>query len=330
MSKIISTGYYLPGTVVSTQDMLDEARAARFGVGADYIERSLGVQKVRHSNDMPSTLAVKAAEKALAAADINPDDIGIIIFTGIEGDYCEPATAHFVQDRLGLKSEICFDVSNACLGFMSGLKVANDMIRAGTSKYALICTGERPSLVSKSVVDSLRLAEDESAFKKSVGMLSVGDAGGAVIIGSNKDQNRGFHRFSTDSQGKHAKLCHYRWSDNKVDGQMIMGKICSLTIGLHRVVYKKTLDMLGWDAGSIDCLITHQVGERPFHILSQAFAVATDKMTKTYNWLGNLTSATFPVNLGLALESGQVKPGDRVYASMSGSGITVCHTGFVA
>lgn len=330
-SYIASVGYYLPEMHVRTEDMLREIDPDRFGVDITHIEMNVGVSEVRHSDpgQKPSALAIAAAEKALAQSAINYDQIDLIVFCGIEGDYAEPSTAHIIQAALGLNSGICFDVQNACLGFMTGLQIADAMIASGAVRYALVCTGEKPSMVSKATIRELKKSSDVHLFKNKLGMLTVGDAGGAMIIGP-RDQN-GFLNFGTDSQGQYAKLCYYKQkNDGYIEGQMVMGRICAVTINAHKSIYRDTLAVLGWSPENIDCLITHQVGAKPFSLLSQLFDVPESKMTRTYHSLGNITSATFPVNYGLALEEGRIKQNSRVWAAMSGSGISVCHSGFTA
>lgn len=330
-SYIVSVGYYLPETLVRTEDMLKEIDPDKFGVESGHIEEHVGVAEVRHSahNQKPSFLAIAAAEKALARCFINCDQIDLIIFCGIEGDYAEPSTAHIIQAALGLRSGICFDVQNACLGFMTGLQIADSMIASGAIRYALVCTGERPSIVSKATIRELKRSTDTNLLKNKLGMLTVGDAGGAMIIGP-RHQN-GFLNFGMDSQGQYAKLCYYKQKNNGyIEGQMVMGKICAVTFNAHKKVYRDTMDVLGWSPDSIDCLITHQVGAKPFSELSRIFNVPKSKMTRTYHSLGNITSATFPVNYGRALEEGRVHSDSKVWVAMSGSGISVCHSGFTA
>ena len=328
-SRIVSVGKFLPDQRVQPRDMMGELGADKFGVAETLIEDTLGINELRHSalNDKPSDLAVEAAEEALARAEINPDHIDLIIFCGIEGDYVEPSTAHNIQHRLGLKG-ICFDVSNACLGFMSGIQIANDMIGSGSARYALVCTGERPSVISKAVIRKLQRTRNSSDFKNKLGMLSVGDAGGAMIIGP-REGGHGFVHFGAASIGKHSQLCYYKMHGDDVDGQMVMGRICALTINLHERVFNQTIEQLGWSSSKIACCITHQVGRRPFEMLSDAFRVVEKKMARTYPDLGNITSATLPVNLSLALERGELKSGEVVYVALSGSGISVSHAGLI-
>lgn len=328
-SRIISVGKSLPTQRVRPCEMFREFDAEKFGVEHNLIEQTLGIHEVRHSDSdtKPSDLAVAAGQDAIDKSGVNPDFVDVIIYCGIEGDYVEPSTAHNIQHRLGLKG-VCFDVSNACLGFMSGIQIANDMIGSGSARYALVCTGERPSVISKAVVERLRRSHNKADFQNKLGMLSVGDAGGAAVIGP-RECGFGFVTFGAASIGKHARLCYYRMSGDELDGQMVMGKICALTIDLHRRVYVETIDSLGWDSRKISCCITHQVGRRPFELLSDAFHIADENMTRTYPDLGNITSATLPVNLCLAQERGDLSAGDVVYVALSGSGISVAHAGLI-
>ena len=327
-SRIVSVGYYLPSDRVHPEEMVSEIDATRFGVDNTIVEDEIGVKEVRHSHsERPSDMAVAAAEKALQESGVARELVDLVIFCGIEGDHAEPATAHYVQHRLGLSGE-CYDVSNACLGFMTGLSVANAMIGSGAARYVLVCTGERPSLVSKAVVEELRKSDDADLFKRRVGMLSVGDVGGAAVIGPPVDE-RGFVSFVGASEGQHADLCYYSMNNGRVDGQMVMGQISARMIRMHRSVYPRTLTRLGWDKTEIDGMITHQVGQRPFAKLRDIFGMTDNKMTRTYDNYGNITSGTFVLNLGKAIESGQLSQGDKVYAAMAGSGLSVVQAGFV-
>lgn len=329
-TALYAVDYYLPRQVVKTTDLMAETRPDRVGFTTALISDLLGIREVRHAEgrELPSTLAIKAAEKLFAKSEIRPDQIGLIIFCGIDRDYCEPSTAHFVQAAIG-SNGICFDISNACLGFMSGIQVASAMIATGSVEYALICTGERPSEVAKSVAKSLKSERKRTMFWNKVGALSVGDAGAAAIIGP-KTGDAGFLGMSVASIGKLARLCYYRWDDqHEIDGRMHMKEISNAILDAHRDLYPQALEAMQLDPERIDCLITHQVGKRPWERYPEIMGIAQMKMTKTFDLLGNITSATFPVNYAQALENKRIKKGDLVLAAMAGSGLTVCQMGMI-
>lgn len=329
-TAIYDIDYYLPHQIVKTADLMAETRPGRVGFTTDLISDLLGIREVRHAEcrESPSTLAIRAAEKLFSRSLVRPEQIGLIIFCGIDRDYCEPSTAHFVQAAIG-SNGICFDISNACLGFMSGIQVANAMIAQGTVEYALICTGERPSEVAKSVAKSLKCEHKRTIFWNKVGALTVGDAGAAAVIGPKTDM-AGFIGMKVTSAGKLAKLCYYRWDDrHEIEGRMHMKEISNAILDAHRDLYPRALTAMDLDPGRIDCLITHQVGKRPWERYPEIMGVEQRKMTKTFDRLGNITSATFAVNYAQALENRRIHKGDLVFAAMAGSGLSVCQMGMI-
>lgn len=327
-SRIISAGYYIPKSSVQTAHILEEIKHEIPDLELGLIEQSMGVVEVRHSttSEKPSDLAVKASRQALSKADINFNEVGFIIYCGVEGDYVEPSTAHAVQNRLRL-SGACFDIQNACLGFATGLQIADALIASRMAKYVLVCTGEKLSNLTKAVLSELKRTPDLELFKKKLGFLAVGDAGGAALVGP-KEGNSGFKGIHAISHGKLAGLCYYRMKSGSLDGQMVMDKITAQAIRAHKDIYGDCMKALKWTPSKINCLITHQVGKRLFGRLSQIFNIAQEKMTKTYERYGNIATATFPVNYAQALESGKLKPGDNVFCGLSGSGLAICQMGF--
>lgn len=328
MSMIHAVDYFLPEQRVQTAEMIDEVHPEQYGVDNRLIEQKTGIHEVRHAQhaEYPSTLAIKACEKLFQRSDITPQEIDLIIFCGIDRDFAEPSTAHVIQAAIG-STATCFDVTNACLGFMTGIQIANNMIGSGAIRNALICTGERSSEVTKAAINELQKGVDQQNFRKKLGALTVGDAGAAAIL-CPADPGHGFEHLQFQSQGQLAKLCYYNWEDGQMQGQMVMDKICASMLKAHKGMYNQSLEQLNWQQPDIQCLITHQVGLRPWEKFSDIFAIDQKKMTKTFDFLGNITSATFPVNLARALEAEHIKPGDNIFAAMAGSGLSICQVGF--
>ncbi len=329
-THISAIDYYLPDSKVKTRDMMSETDPERLGFSDTLIEDLIGIFEVRHAmeHQKPSTLATIAAEKALAKFEGNPDDIGMIIFCGIEGDYVEPSTAHFIQKNLGLKKAVCFDITNACLGFMTGIQIAVPAILAGTAKHVLVCTGEISSKVSKNSMSILKQTKNHTEYYERIGVLTVGDAGTAAIISQCSDLE-GIMALNFASKGELAELCHYKYENGVPTGVMKMKEICNAGLKLHKHMLPGTLEQLGRGIGDVNCLITHQVGKVAWEGFSRFFKVEGDLMTKTFDTLGNITSATFGVNYAMGLEKGTIKKGDLVLAAMAGSGLTTCQAGIL-
>ena len=328
-SQILAIDHYLPAEKINTVDLMAEVNPKRFDIADTLIAHLIGIEQVRHHapNELPSTLAINAAQQAFTHCEIKPSAIDLIIFCGIDRDYAEPSTAHIVQDALNCNA-VCFDVTNACLGFMTGIQIANEMIASGSIRYALICTGERPSEITKAHIPTLRHEPSKSKFWNQLGVLTVGDAGAAAILGPKTDDS-GLLGLLFRSFGALAKLCYYKNDNGILEGQMLMKQISNAILMSHKEMFTKTLESLKIDREQIKCLVTHQVGKRPWQRYPSLLGIPGYKMTKTFDYLGNITSATFAVNYSLALQQGRLKKGDVVLAAMAGSGLSICQAGLI-
>ena len=105
-----------------------------------------------------------------------------------------------------------------------------------------------------------------------------------------------------------------------------MGPIVGASIWMHRKIINETLSMLGWD--NFNWVLSHQTGKRPFEKFQSISTVDNDHMIKTYDTLANITSATFPINFEKLLNTGKVKPGDKIGGIHSGSGLVVGEFGY--
>jgi len=233
-----------------------------------------------------------------------------------------------IQHSLGLNAKYAFDIANACFGFIDALQMADCYIKAGIARYALVVTGEVPSRVLRAAVDVLKKGVDIKTARNIIGALSVGDAGGAVIIGPVEiGENSGFELFNTNSHSELVDKCVYKQSDNgQITGHMNMAHITSAFIKCHHGLIDSTLEQLGWE--EFDWLLTHQIGQKPFDRLSTLKGVSPNKMVKTLDKLGNITSATFPVNFKKLENDNMVKVGDRIGGCFAGSGLVVGQFGY--
>ena len=108
---------------------------------------------------------------------------------------------------------------------------------------------------------------------------------------------------------------------------MLMGQISGAFVKSHYDMIDNTLDQLGWD--SFDWILTHQIGQRPFERLSNMNGIKPHKMIKTLDKLGNITSATFPINYHKLLNEEKIKKGDRIGGCFAGSGLVVGQFGYL-
>jgi len=328
-TKILSVGTYLPDEVVKSDDIMSEVNSyEKYGIPIELISRFMGIHERRMSKSdaKPSDLAIPAAQQAIDEADINPDDIGLVIFCGIERDQPEPATAHTIQNALGLKAHFAFDIANACIGFVDGIQIANKFINSGAIKNALVVTGEISTHVTRSVIDELKTGTTRDRAMNAIGSFSVGDGGGAVILGAaNPFSFEGFQPFFNTIDSSHIDKCIYKKVGNHVDGQMKMKELLDQIIFMHQESIENTLNKLTWK--EFDWVISHQTGLKNFLAFASFEGIQEERMINTYSHLGNLTTATLAHSWKKLINNGKIKHGDKVGGLFTGSGLTISQFG---
>ena len=331
-TEILAAGSYLPPEKVSSKDLMSEiGTELRYGMSHTWMSDSMGIYERRMVDDevTPSELAIKAARNALESnPDIDRDEIDAVIFCGIERDLPEPATAHIIQRKLGLSAAHTFDVANACFGFYEGVKLASSMIQSGAVRYALVVTGEISTKMARRVVEQLKRGVDAEQAKHLWGMLSVGDAGGALILGPAFEADVGFQKFSQRSESQHSGLCHYRWRKNgDVVAHMNMAHIVARGLKLNKSLHREVFTELGWE--QFDWVLAHQTGQTSFEHAIALHGVKERQFIKTFDTLGNITTATLPVSFQRLRASGNLKRGDRISGLFAGSGLVAGQFGYI-
>ncbi len=325
VTKVAGVGSYLPAQSVKSDDLMAEVNARRFGIEENYMSSQIGIveRRVAEIGSKPSDLATLASESALNNSGVRADEIDLLIFAGITRDYDEPSTAHNVQKKLGAVNASCFDVTNACLGFMTALSVADAYIAGGMADTILVCTGETSSQTMEEFLPLLKYTKDKNEFKAKLGVLTIGDAGGAMIIQRDDSNEHGWNWKKIQSQGEHSELCYYTRGKTGVEGQMVMDRICAITIKRHMELFELTKKNLPWSVDEVDKIYCHQVGATPHKQLLSRTHLPIDKAPTSYQYFGNLASATIPVLMQLDAP----KRSEKIMFFCSGSGISVFQGG---
>lgn len=331
-SRIVSIGVYLPDNRVTSAELMDEIKAKeRFGLPSSWLERATGIRerRIAPADMMPSAIATRAANDAIERSGVSPSDIDTVIYAGMNRDYLEPATAHIVQDAVGAKHAVCFDITNACHGFMNAIHVVDSFIASGQARLGLIVSGEENWRVGRSALEALKHCHDRAEFNRLVGGLTVGDAGAAMIVGPKTDPNGGIAGLMLESQGRFNRLCVFSEREDHPAGHMDMVNIVKEHIQLHADMYPQFMHRLKWRPGDIKKFVHHQVGRKVFALHSKYSGVPQERMTDTLSRLGNITSATIPVNLRLLAENHDINDGEKIFIAGAGSGLSVSQGGLV-
>ena len=284
------------------------------------LERVAGVSERRWWSPGTSfdDAAIEAGAKAMAEAGIEPDEIGLLINTSVTRKNLEPSVAVKIHHSLGLPSSaINFDLANACLGFVNGITLAANMIDSGQIKYALIVAGEDAQQTQETTFRRLNdPGSSREDYLREFATLTLGSGAAAAVIGP-ADLHPGSHRIIggvSRAGTEHHGLC--------VGGQdgMFTDTKGLLEGGLELVVtaWHEAHDN-GWNWGSMDRYVTHQVSNSYTNAIIKAVNLVKDRVPITFPKWGNVGPASLPMTL--AQEAQSLNAGDRVLCMGVGSGL---------
>ena len=313
-SRITGTGSFLPGNRVSNEALAQ--RLARTGIETSdlWIVERTGI-KARHfarENDVCSDLAIKAARRALEAADCDAASIDLIIVATSTPDMIFPSTACIVQQKLGVRGCPAFDVQAVCSGFVYALTVADSMIRTGAASKALVIGAE----VFSRILD----------FKDRTTCVLFGDGAGAVVLQGSASP--GIVASELHADGRHASiLC----TPGTVSGGKILGDpllkmdgpaVFKLAVSVLEEVARSVLEKAERTEGDIDWLIPHQANIRIMQGTAKKLKLPMDKLIVTVDEHGNTSAASIPLALDESVRSGKIRPGDTIMLEGVGGGFT--------
>lgn len=317
-TRISGTGSYLPEKLLTNADlekMVDTNDA--------WIVERTGMRE-RHiaaADQVTSDLGLIAAQRALAAANLKPEDIDMIIFSTVTPDQTMPSTACMLQKKLGTRQILAFDLSAACSGFVYGISIANQFIQTGMYKHVLVVGGEILSRVvnyrdretcilfgdgAGAAILSRAEPTDSSAILSmhlhsdgSLGDLFVLPAGGSAMP---------FTREIIDNDQQYVRMKGREIFKNAV---RTMTQCCQEALEAN----KMSIDQVDW-------LIPHQANVRILDAVAHYFGIPNEKVIVNLHKTGNTSAATIPIALDEAIREGKIKRGHNVLLAAFGAGLT--------
>ncbi len=331
---IAGLGYELPPNVVASEDL--ERRLApvyeTLHLRPGQLEAITGIYERRYWDPgyRMSEGAAAAGRKAIAAADIDPARIGMLIYGGVCRDNLEPATACAVAHALGLPADAwVYDVSNACLGVVNGMVQAANAIALGQIRAALIVSCETARQIVDLTIDRLLATRDMSLFKESIATLTGGSGAAAVVVAHESLAGPDAHRL-TGGAARNA-ACHHGlclWGPDAgppVDGHHVMKTdavgVLRNGVALGIETYKAFKAEMGWPADKPDKIVCHQVGAAHQKTVLEAIGIPREKDFTTFGYLGNIGTVSLPITAAIAHERGFLQQGDLVGFFGIGSGL---------
>ena len=313
-TRIAGTGSVLPPRRVTNADLVAQLAERQLESSDEWIVERTGIH-ARHfaAPDVTSSdLGTEAAQRALEAAGISPQEIDLIIVATSTPDMVFPSVACFIQRRLGIVGCPAFDVQAVCAGFVYGLTVADAMIRAGSAKKALVIGAE----VFSRILD----------FNDRTTCVLFGDGAGAVVLEASDAP--GLLATKLHADGRYADvLC----TPGTVSGGQVLGSpllrmdgqaVFKLAVSVLEKVAREVLEAAGRTEADIDWLIPHQANIRIMQGTARKLKVSSDRVIVTVDQHGNTSAASIPLALDHAVRSGRINRGDTVMLEGVGGGFT--------
>ncbi|PKG39581.1 3-oxoacyl-ACP synthase III [Psychromonas sp. Urea-02u-13] len=276
--------------------------------------------------------AIEAAKKSIAETDININDIGAVVYTGVCRDQHEPATACRIAAELGVdKSTAIYDISNACLGVLSGILDVANRIELGQIKAGLVVSCESARHIVDITIDNMLENQNIQNFAQSLATLTGGSGAVAVLLtdGSLPLKNERQHKLlgaSHLSAPEHHDLCKWGLQEVglKLHREYMRTDAVPLLkegVALAHDTWKHFLAQRDWVADQVDKVICHQVGSANQKQVLSALNIPTYKEFPTFKTLGNMGTVSLPVTAAMAHDQGFLKAGDKVSFLGIGSGL---------
>lgn len=306
-SKILGTGSYLPENVLTNFDLEKMVDTTNEWI----VERS-GI-KLRHiasAHENAVTMAEQSGRIALDTAGIKPADIGMIIVSSTTPHLVFPSTACLVQEKFGIAGCPAFDLNaSACAGFMYALSIADQYIRSGTIKNALVIGSE----VMSRVIDW----EDRSTC------VLFGDGAGAVVLGASKEP--GILSTHLHADGTHKDVLYLPQSSKTSQGletvKMMGNQLFKLAVNTLGSLFDETLAANSLQKSDIDWLVPHQANMRIIEAMAKKLSLPMERVAITLDKQGNTSSASIPLALDEAIRDGRIQRGHILMMEGFGGGL---------
>lgn len=316
-SRIAGIGAYAPERVLTNSDL-----EKMVDTSDQWITERTGIKqrRIAAEGENASDMAVAAARRALAAAELGPADLDMIIVGTISGDLPMPACAAFVQQKLGAGHIPSFDVSAACAGFLYGLSIADQFIRTGMNKAVLVIGVE---LLSR-ILD----------WNDRATCVLFGDGAGAAVVVPAGNDGRGIlsTKLYTDSSltqslcipagGTRERLTPAALEARRDRVKMIGSDIFRIAVKNLTGASRSAIVEAGLEPGAVDWVVPHQANLRIISQVAQRLDIPFDRFVINIDRFGNTSSASIPIALDEALRDGRIKPGDTVLMCALGAGIS--------
>ncbi len=311
-SQIAGCGSYLPSRVVTNAEL-----AKRVDTTDEWIRQRTGIceRRVAADSELTSDLGLNAAEEALAMARLSGADLDLIVCATATPDETFPATATRIQERLGMRQGAAFDVQAVCAGFIYALAVADNFVRLGQARNALVIGAETFSRI---------LDWDDRAT-----CVLFGDGAGAVVLQAAEGNGvieSGVLSTHLYSDGRHHDALYVDGGPSST-GTVGHVRMEGREVFRHAVVrmaeaIDAALEANGMNPGDIDWLVPHQADRRIIDAMARRLNLPEERVVVTVDRHANTSAASIPLALCEAVGDQRIRTGDLILMEAMGGGFT--------
>lgn len=335
-------GVSLPEHRVSTRELEERLRPVykKWGLAPGQLEALTGIRERRwwpEDGVSLSGAATDAARDALTEAGVEPSEIGVVIYAGVNRENLEPATACPVAHHLGVPPEaLVLDVSNACLGVLNGMALVANMIELGQVRCGLVVAAETAREIADDTIARILDDPTHATFRTCLASLTGGSGAVAVVLTDSRDSLSGRRLVGGAAVAAPQHHTIARWGP----AHGVLGRapwvmetdataVLSHGVDLGRRTWERFLPELGWTETEVDKVICHQVGSGHRDAVLPSLGIDVSKDFSTFPTLGNMGPVALPATAAIASSQGFLSPGDRVAFLGIGTGLNCMMLGLL-
>ncbi len=307
-SKIIGTGSYLPEQIRSNADL-----EKMVDTSDEWIVTRTGIheRRIAAAHETVATMGFTAATNALEMAGITANDIGLIIVATTSSSHAFPSSACMIQQQLGIKDCPAFDLAAACAGFTYALSVADQYVKSGAVKNALV--------IGSDTLSRTLDPEDRGT------LILFGDGAGAVVL--SQSEQPGIISTHLHADGNYGQLLTLAYQDRTHQETppyvtMAGNEVFKVAVTELAHIVDETLTANNIDRQELDWLVPHQANLRIISATAKKLGMGMDKVVVTLDRHGNTSAASVPTALDEAVRDGRIQRGQLVLLEAFGGGFT--------
>ncbi|WWO96899.1 MAG: beta-ketoacyl-ACP synthase III [Candidatus Dasytiphilus stammeri] len=308
-TKIIGTGSYFPTTIL-TNNQLEK----KFSISSEWIITRTGIMQ-RHiagPQDSVASIGCEAAKKAIIMAGIDKNSLGLIVVATNTSSHAFPSSACMIKHLLGINEDeiAAFDIAAACTGFIYALSVADQYIKTGYIKYALV--------IGADIITRTLNPKDHSS------LVLFGDGAGAVVIGASKQP--GILSTHLYSDGRYGKILNLPLTNPLTTESNFLtmsgNEVFKMAVKKLTFLIENTLKINNINQKYLDWIIPHQANFRIISATAKYSNFRIEKIIITIERYGNTSSASVPSSLDEAVRDGRIQQGNLILLEAFGGGLT--------